>query len=47
MPKDDDIIAELKRRAEQVRYGSMTIEIRVQDGRIVSGEIIEQRIKLG
>jgi len=45
--KSEQIITELKRRAEEVKFGSMTIEIKIQDGKILAGEIIEQRIKLG
>jgi len=45
--KSEQIITELKRRAVEVKFGSMTIEIKIQDGKILAGEIIEQRIKLG
>jgi hypothetical protein len=49
MPEDkqDEIIRELKRRAEEVKYGTITVEFKIQDGKIMAGEIIEQKIKLG
>ena len=45
--KEDKIISELKRRAEEVRFGMLRVEFKIQDGKIMAGEIIEQRIKLG
>ena len=45
--KQDLILRELKRRAEEMRFGSITVEFKVSDGKILAGEIIEQRIKLG
>lgn len=45
--KQEVIIKELKRRAEEMRFGTLTIELKIQDGKIMAGEIIEQRIKLG
>lgn len=45
--KQNQIITELKRRAEEVRFGTMTIQLKIQDGKIMAGEIIEQKIKLG
>ena len=45
--KQDEIIKELKRRAQEVKFGTMQIEFKIHEGKIMSGEIIEQRIKLG
>ncbi len=45
--KEETILRELKRRAEEIRFGIMVIEFKIQDGRIMAGEIIEQKIKLG
>ena len=45
--KEVQIIKELKRRAEEVRFGMIRVEFKIQDGKIMAGEIIEQRIKLG
>lgn len=46
--KDDKIIEELKRRAaDHVRYGTMVVEFKVHDGKITSGEVVEEKIKLG
>lgn len=45
--KQDLIIRELKRRAEEMRFGTITVEFKIHEGKIMSGEIIEQRIKLG
>ena len=49
MPEDKEgqIIKELKRRVEEIRFGTIIVEFKVQDGKIMAGEIIEQRIKLG
>jgi hypothetical protein len=45
--KQTVIINELKRRAEEMRFGTLTVEFKVSNGKILAGEIIEQRIKLG
>jgi hypothetical protein len=45
--KEEIIIKELKRRAQEVRFGTITTEFKIHDGRIIAGEIMEQRIKLG
>lgn len=49
MPEDkqEQIIKELKRRVEDARFGSMTVEFKFAEGKIMTGEIIEQKIKLG
>lgn len=46
--KENKIWEEIKRRAqEDIRFGTMKIELKIQDGKILAGEIIEQKIKLG
>jgi len=45
--KQDKIIEALKRRAEDMRFGTITCEFKVQDGKILAGEIIMERVKLG
>lgn len=45
--KQEKILQELKRRAKEMRYGSMTVELKIIDETIVSGEIVGQKIKLG
>lgn len=46
--KEEQVIEELKRRArEDVRYGILVVEFKIQDGKILAGEIVEQKIKLG
>jgi len=49
MPEDKQevIIRELKRRAEEVRFGSMIIEFKIHEGKISKGDIIEKRESLG
>lgn len=49
MPKDkeEQILKELKRRAGEIRFGVLLVEFKIQDGKIMAGEIIEQKIKLG
>jgi hypothetical protein len=41
------IINELKRRAEEIRYGTITVEFKITDGKIMAGDIIHKREKLG
>ena len=45
--KQNKILEELLRRSSEMKYGTMVVEFKVQDGKIVAGEIIEQKIKLG
>jgi len=41
--KEDKIIKELKKRAEEMRFGSLTIEFKIHEGKIAKGDIIEKR----
>lgn len=46
--KEQTIWNEIKRRAkEDVRFGSLVIELKIQDGKIMGGSIKQQEIKLG
>lgn len=46
--KQEKILNDLKRRAEEeVRNGDIIVKLKIQDGVIVAGEIMEQKIKLG
>jgi hypothetical protein len=45
--KEEQIINELKRRCQEVKFGLLRIEFKIQDGKILAGEILEQRVKLG
>ncbi len=49
MPEDkqQQIIDELKRRVEEMKFGKVIIEFIIHQGKISGAEIIEQRIKLG
>ena len=49
MPEDKQevILRELKRRAEEVRFGTITVEFKITDGKIMAGDIIQERKKLG
>jgi hypothetical protein len=49
MPEDKQevIIKELKRRADEMRFGSMIIEFKIHEGKITKGDIIEKRESLG
>ena len=49
MPEDkqEQIIKELKRRGEDLGYGEMLVKLKWVEGKIMAGEIIEQKIKLG
>ena len=41
------ILNELKRRAEEIRFGTLTVEFKITDGKIMAGDIIQKREKLG
>ena len=41
--KQEIIIKELKRRAEEMRYGAITVEFKIHDGKLVKGDILEKR----
>jgi len=41
--KQEIIIRELKRRAEEMRFGTLTVEFKIHEGRIAKGDIIEKR----
>ena len=46
--KEQSIWDEIKRRAkEEVKHGTMNIDLKIQDGRVMGGTIIKQEIKLG
>lgn len=45
--KQETIIRELKRRAEEMRFGTITVEFKIHEGRIAKGDIIEKRETLG
>lgn len=45
--KEETIIRELKRRAEEMRFGSMTVEFKIHEGKLAKGDIIEKRETLG
>ena len=47
LQKQKTILDQLQLKAEQLNFGTMVVELKVQDGKITSGEIIEQKIKLG
>ena len=45
--KQELILKELKLRAQELRYGTITVEFKVHEGRIAKGDIIEKRETLG
>lgn len=46
--KDAKIWTEIKRRAQEVvKFGEMNASFKVQDGKIVLAEILQERIKIG
>jgi hypothetical protein len=45
--KQEKIINELKRRAEEMRFGSITVEFKIHEGKLAKGDIIEKRETLG
>ena len=46
--KDDTILIELKRRAlEDIKFGTVLVEFKIHEGKIISGEIIQTKVKLG
>jgi len=49
MPEDKQevILRELKRRAEEVRFGTITVEFKIHEGKLAKGDILEKRETLG
>jgi hypothetical protein len=49
MPEDKhtEIIAKLQKKAQEMEYGVLTVELKVHQGKFSAGEIIEKREKLG
>jgi hypothetical protein len=46
--KEQRIWSEISRRArEQIKFGMMNIELKVQDGKVVLAEVLQERIKIG
>jgi hypothetical protein len=45
--KEDNILRELKRRAQEIRFGMITVEFKIHEGKIMAGDIIEKKEKLG
>jgi hypothetical protein len=45
--KQEKIISELKRRAEEMRFGTITVEFKIHEGKLAKGDIIEKRETLG
>lgn len=46
--KDQRIWQEIKRRASEiVKFGEMNTSFKVQDGKIVLAEVLQERIKIG
>ncbi len=45
--KQEVIIRELKRRAEEMRFGMITVEFKVHEGKLAKGDILEKRETLG
>lgn len=45
--KQENIIKELKRRAEEMRFGTITVEFKIHGGKLMKGDIIEKRETLG
>ena len=46
--KEQQIFDELRRRAkEDIRFGSITVKFKIQDGKIMGGDIVEKEERLG
>jgi len=45
--KQELILKELLRRAQEIRFGSIKVEFKIHQGRIEKGDIIEKRETLG
>ena len=45
--KQEIILKELKRRAEEMRFGEITVLFKIHQGRLAKGDIIEKRETLG
>jgi len=49
MPDDKhkEILLKLEKKAEEMEYGVITVELKVHQGKFSAGEVIEKREKLG
>lgn len=45
--KQESILKATQREAETLKHGRLLIEYKVQDGKIMAGEVIEAHKKLG
>ena len=50
MPEEDkhnQILEAIECKAKEIKFGILTIELKIHNGRLSSGEVISQREKLG
>ncbi len=45
--KEELILKRLKEIAQEIRFGSLIIELKITEGRIMAGDIIQRKEKLG
>ena len=45
--KQDSILTAIKEKAEEIKFGLLTIEFKVHEGVLTGGEVIDRREKLG
>ena len=45
--KQEDILKDLKKKAQDLRFGVLIVEFKIHDGEIAQGEVIRRREKLG
>lgn len=49
MPEDREelIIKRLKEIAQEIKFGTLTVELKITEGKIMAGDIIQRKEKLG
>jgi len=49
MPEDKEnlIINRLKEVAKEIKFGTLTVEFKITEGKIMAGDIIQKKEKLG
>ena len=45
--KHEQIIEALEVKAKEIKFGLLTVEFKIHDGKLSAGEVIEKREKLG
>ena len=44
--KQETILKELKRRAEEMRFGNIIVDFKIHEGKITKGDVVEKKESL-